>query len=63
MITCQGKDCPLKNSCHRYDNYNQVNTKPLINIPYNNIKKDCDEFWLLNASREEYKIFLEMHRK
>lgn len=63
MITCSGGDCPLKNSCHRYNCFNNQNTKPLINIPYNPNKKDCDEFWLLNASREEYKLFLNMHKK
>lgn len=62
MITYIGTNCPLKNSCHRALSHGQLNTKTLIDVPYNSKLKDCDEFWLFGASRQEYISFIKIFK-
>lgn len=46
ITMCEGKDCPLKNTCYRYlckpDKYWQ---SYFMDVPYDAKKKTCDSYW------------------
>lgn len=46
ITMCEGKDCPLRNTCYRYlckpDKYWQ---SYFMDVPYDAKKKTCESYW------------------
>ena len=46
ITMCEGKDCPLKETCKRYkETPNEYRQSYFINPPYSFLKKSCDMYW------------------
>lgn len=42
---CTGENCPLKETCYRYTAFpNQWGQSYYVNVPYNEEKKECEEY-------------------
>jgi len=62
ITMCEGKDCPLKGSCQRYnDNPNKIKQSYFIKPPYSFLKKNCDMYW--EIKKTEFKTLKEIFKK
>lgn len=49
ITKCEGKNCPLKESCYRYTaKDNEYRQSYFIKTPYSFLNKKCDEYMKLN---------------
>ena len=46
ITMCEGKDCPLKETCYRYTaTPNEYRQSYFVNPPYDEEKKECTHYW------------------
>ena len=46
ITMCEGKDCPLKETCYRYTaKPSEFRQSYFAEVPFNKEEKKCDHFW------------------